>query len=99
MVKTSSALLMTLINLDLYFQPLFLHLSLSFSHYSVPSWAIIAIAIVAVVLILTCCFCIVKKTCLKKKKGKKGKKGKGEMGMKNMKGGEVRPPDTSALHP
>ncbi|XP_049318763.1 synaptotagmin-2 isoform X2 [Astyanax mexicanus] len=51
-----------------------------------PPWAIIAISIVAVVLILTCCFCIVKKTCLKKKKGKKGKKGKGEMGMKNMKG-------------
>ncbi|XP_028848537.1 synaptotagmin-2-like isoform X2 [Denticeps clupeoides] len=53
-----------------------------------PSWAIIAIAIVAVLLILTCCFCIVKKCCCKKKKGKKGKKGKGDMGMKNMKGGE-----------
>ncbi|ROI42815.1 Synaptotagmin-1 [Anabarilius grahami] len=53
-----------------------------------PPWAIIAIAIVAVILILTCCFCIVKKTCLKKKKGKKGKKGKGDVGMKNMKGGE-----------
>lgn len=58
-----------------------------------PPWAIIAIAIVAVVLILTCCFCIVKKTCLKKKKNKKGKKGKGEMGMKNMKGGEEEDDD------
>lgn len=55
----------------------------------VPSWAIIAIAVVAAVLILTCCFCIVKKCCCKKKKNKKGKKGKGDMGMKNLKGGEV----------
>uniref|UniRef100_A0A8C7W4F2 C2 domain-containing protein n=1 Tax=Oncorhynchus mykiss TaxID=8022 RepID=A0A8C7W4F2_ONCMY len=54
-----------------------------------PSWAIIAIAVVAATLILTCCFCIVKKCCCKKKKNKKGKKGKGEMGMKNMKEGEV----------
>ncbi|XP_070298711.1 synaptotagmin-2-like isoform X2 [Salvelinus sp. IW2-2015] len=53
-----------------------------------PSWAIIAIAVVAATLILTCCFCIVKKCCCKKKKNKKGKKGKGEMGMKNMKEGE-----------
>lgn len=92
---------MALTNLDFYFQPLFsvppffsVFLSLS-----VPPWAIIAIAIVAVILILTCCFCIVKKTCLKKKKGKKGKKGKGDVGMKNMKGGEVRPPDTKAIQP
>lgn len=56
---------------------------------SVPSWAIIAIAVVAALLILTCCFCIIKKCCCKKKKNKKGKKGKGDMGMKNMKGGEV----------
>lgn len=56
---------------------------------SVPSWAIIAIAVVAALLILTCCFCIVKKCCFKKKKNKKGKKGKGDMGMKNLKGGEV----------
>ena len=55
----------------------------------VPSWAIIAIAVVAAMLILTCCFCIIKKCCCKKKKNKKGKKGKGELGMKNMKGGEV----------
>lgn len=54
-----------------------------------PSWAIIAIAVVAALLILTCCFCIVKKCCCKKKKNKKGKKGKGDMGMKNLKGGEV----------
>lgn len=58
---------------------------------SVPSWAIIAIAVVAALLILTCCFCIIKKCCCKKKKNKKGKKGKGEMGMTNMKGGEVCP--------
>uniref|UniRef100_H3D4U9 Synaptotagmin 2 n=1 Tax=Tetraodon nigroviridis TaxID=99883 RepID=H3D4U9_TETNG len=38
-----------------------------------PSWAIIAIAVVAALLIVTCCFCIVKK-CY--------------MGMKNLKGGE-----------
>lgn len=55
----------------------------------VPSWAIIAIAVVAALLILTCCFCIIKKCCCKKKKNKKGKKGKGDMGMKNLKGGEV----------
>uniref|UniRef100_A0A8C2ZWH0 Synaptotagmin 2 n=1 Tax=Cyclopterus lumpus TaxID=8103 RepID=A0A8C2ZWH0_CYCLU len=54
-----------------------------------PSWAIIAIAVVAALLILTCCFCIIKKCCCKKKKNKKGKKGKGDMGMKNLKGGEV----------
>uniref|UniRef100_A0A3Q1JFC5 C2 domain-containing protein n=1 Tax=Anabas testudineus TaxID=64144 RepID=A0A3Q1JFC5_ANATE len=55
-----------------------------------PSWAIIAIAVVAALLILTCCFCIIKKCCCKKKKNKKGKKGKGDMGMKNLKGGEVQ---------
>ncbi|XP_062248399.1 synaptotagmin-2 isoform X2 [Platichthys flesus] len=53
-----------------------------------PSWAIIAIAVVAAILVLSCCFCIVKKCCCKKKKNKKGKKGKGDMGMKNLKGGE-----------
>ncbi|KAA8590789.1 hypothetical protein FQN60_001732 [Etheostoma spectabile] len=57
-----------------------------------PSWAIIAIAVVAALLILTCCFCIIKKCCCKKKKNKKGKKGKGDMGMKNLKGGEPPPP-------
>ena len=62
----------------------------------VPSWAIIAIAVVAAMLILTCCFCIIKKCCCKKKKNKKGKKGKGELGMKNMKGGEVGP-DVTAM--
>ncbi|KAK5924029.1 hypothetical protein CgunFtcFv8_000944 [Champsocephalus gunnari] len=58
-----------------------------------PSWAIIAIAVVAALLILTCCFCIIKKCCCKKKKNKKGKKGKGEMGMKNLKGGEKNQDD------
>ncbi|KAG7254984.1 hypothetical protein CRUP_006596 [Coryphaenoides rupestris] len=58
-----------------------------------PSWAIIAIAVVAAMLILTCCFCIIKKCCCKKKKNKKGKKGKGEMGLKNMKGGEKQQED------
>ncbi|XP_077368692.1 synaptotagmin-2-like isoform X1 [Festucalex cinctus] len=58
-----------------------------------PSWAIIAIAVVAALLILTCCFCIVKKCCCKKKKNKKGKKGKGDMGMKNLKGGEKQQDD------
>uniref|UniRef100_A0A3P9NCH0 Synaptotagmin 2 n=1 Tax=Poecilia reticulata TaxID=8081 RepID=A0A3P9NCH0_POERE len=61
-----------------------------------PSWAIIAIAVVAALLILTCCFCIIKKCCCKKKKNKKGKKGKGDMGMKNLKG-EVCFTDTDIL--
>lgn len=65
------------------------HPSIAFYIFAVPSWAIIAIAVVAALLILTCCFCIVKKCCCKKKKNKKGKKGKGDMGMKNLKGGEV----------
>lgn len=59
------------------------------SFFLVPSWAIIAIAVVAALLILTCCFCIIKKCCCKKKKNKKGKKGKGDMGMKNLTGGQV----------
>uniref|UniRef100_A0A8C7NQW9 Synaptotagmin n=1 Tax=Oncorhynchus mykiss TaxID=8022 RepID=A0A8C7NQW9_ONCMY len=54
-----------------------------------PSWAIIAIAVVAALLILTCCFCIIKKCCCKKKKNKKGKKGKDGLNMKNMKGDEL----------
>ncbi|KAM7411518.1 hypothetical protein PAMA_021483 [Pampus argenteus] len=58
-----------------------------------PSWAIIAIGVVAALLILTCCFCIIKKCCCKKKKNKKGKKGKGDMGMKNLKGGEKQQDD------
>ncbi|KAJ7998759.1 hypothetical protein DPEC_G00208200 [Dallia pectoralis] len=53
-----------------------------------PSWAIIAIAVVAALLILTCCFCVIKKCCCKKKKNKKGKKGKDGFNMKNMKGDE-----------
>uniref|UniRef100_A0A3B3U0I5 Synaptotagmin 2 n=1 Tax=Poecilia latipinna TaxID=48699 RepID=A0A3B3U0I5_9TELE len=61
-----------------------------------PSWAIIAIAVVAALLILTCCFCIIKKCCCKKKKNKKGKKGKGDMGMKNLKG-EVCFTDTGCV--
>uniref|UniRef100_A0A3B3SF49 Synaptotagmin n=1 Tax=Paramormyrops kingsleyae TaxID=1676925 RepID=A0A3B3SF49_9TELE len=64
-----------------------------------PSWALIAIAVVAAVLILTCCFCIVKKCCCKKKSKKKGKKGKGDIGMKNIKGGEVGSPETATLPP
>lgn len=66
---------------------------------AVPSWALIAIAVVAAVLILTCCFCIVKKCCCKKKNKKKGKKGKGDIGMKNIKGGEVGSPETATLPP
>ncbi|XP_034543971.1 LOW QUALITY PROTEIN: synaptotagmin-2-like [Notolabrus celidotus] len=53
-----------------------------------PPWALIAIAVVAALLILTCCFCIIKKMLLKKKKNKKGKKGKDGFNMKNMQGGE-----------
>ncbi|XP_020638223.3 synaptotagmin-2 isoform X1 [Pogona vitticeps] len=52
-----------------------------------PPWALIAIAVVAGLLILTCCFCICKKCCCKKKKNKKDKKGmKNAMNMKDMKG-------------
>ncbi|XP_013989281.1 synaptotagmin-2 isoform X1 [Salmo salar] len=58
-----------------------------------PSWAIIAIAVVAALLILTCCFCIIKKCCCKKKKNKKGKKGKDGLNMKNMKGDEKQDDD------
>lgn len=55
----------------------------------VPPWALIAIAVVAGLLILTCCFCICKKCCCKKKKNKKekGKGMKNAMNMKDMKSG------------
>ncbi|KAE8623209.1 hypothetical protein XENTR_v10005541 [Xenopus tropicalis] len=53
-----------------------------------PPWALIAIAVVAGLLIITCCFCICKKCCCKKKKGKKekGKGMKNALNMKDMKG-------------
>lgn len=56
---------------------------------AVPPWALIAIAVVAGLLILTCCFCICKKCCCKKKKNKKekGKGMKNAMNMKDMKSG------------
>ncbi|XP_005995514.1 synaptotagmin-2 isoform X2 [Latimeria chalumnae] len=52
-----------------------------------PPWALIAIAVVAGLLVLTCCFCICKKCCCKKKKNKKekGKGMKNAMNMKDMK--------------
>lgn len=48
-------------------------------------------AVVAGLLLLTCCFCICKKCCCKKKKNKKekGKGMKNAMNMKDMKGGQV----------
>lgn len=54
---------------------------------SVPSWALIAIAIVVVLLVLTCCFCICKKCLFKKKNKKKGKEkgGKNAINMKDVK--------------
>ncbi|XP_075766337.1 synaptotagmin-2 isoform X2 [Pelodiscus sinensis] len=54
-----------------------------------PPWALIAIAVVAGLLVLTCCFCICKKCCCKKKKNKKekGKGMKNAMNMKDMKSG------------
>ncbi|MBN3324124.1 SYT2 protein, partial [Atractosteus spatula] len=60
-----------------------------------PPWALIAIAVVGGLLILTCCFCICKKCCCKKKKNKKekGKGMKGALNMKNMKGGENKQDD------
>ncbi|CAH2221487.1 synaptotagmin-2 [Pelobates cultripes] len=61
------------------------------SKIPLPPWALIAIAVVGGLLIITCCFCICKKCCCKKKKGKKEKgKGKGMknvLNMKDLKGG------------
>lgn len=56
-----------------------------------PPWALIAIAVVTGLLLLTCCFCICKKCCCKKKKNKKekGKGAKNAMNMKDMRGGQV----------
>lgn len=55
---------------------------------TVPSWAIVAIAFVAVVLVVSCCFCICKKWIFKKKNKKKGKdKGKNAINMKDVKDG------------
>uniref|UniRef100_A0AAY5E810 Synaptotagmin n=1 Tax=Electrophorus electricus TaxID=8005 RepID=A0AAY5E810_ELEEL len=50
-----------------------------------PSWAIVAIAFVAVVLVVSCCFCICKKWIFKKKNKKKCKdKGKNAINMKDV---------------
>lgn len=50
-----------------------------------PSWAIVSIAFVAIILVLACCFCICKKWIFKKKNKKKGKdKGKNAMNMKDV---------------
>ncbi|XP_030076943.1 synaptotagmin-2 [Microcaecilia unicolor] len=56
----------------------------TFHKIPLPAWAWIAIAVVAGLLVLTCCFCICKKCCCKKKKNKK-EKGKGMKGALNMK--------------
>lgn len=54
----------------------------------VPSWAIVSIAFVAIILVLACCFCICKKWIFKKKNKKKGKdKGKNAINMKDVKDG------------
>ncbi|KFM09279.1 Synaptotagmin-2, partial [Pygoscelis adeliae] len=65
----------------------------------VPPWALIAIAVVAGLLILTCCFCICKKCCCKKKKNKKekGKGMKNAMNMKDMKSGNQEPENLGKL--
>uniref|UniRef100_A0A667ZWH3 Synaptotagmin n=1 Tax=Myripristis murdjan TaxID=586833 RepID=A0A667ZWH3_9TELE len=53
-----------------------------------PSWAIVSIAFVAIILVLACCFCICKKWIFKKKNKKKGKdKGKNAINMKDVKDG------------
>lgn len=55
------------------------------SSTAVPSWAIVAIAFVAVVLVVSCCFCVCKKWIFKKKNKKKGKdKGKNAINMKDV---------------
>lgn len=52
---------------------------------TVPSWAIVSIAFVAVILVVACCFCICKKWIFKKKNKKKGKdKGKNAINMKDV---------------
>ncbi|TRZ01168.1 hypothetical protein DNTS_003554 [Danionella cerebrum] len=59
----------------------------SVSHHpaTMPSWAIVAIAFVAVVLVVSCCFCVCKKWIFKKKNKKKGKdKGKNAINMKDV---------------
>lgn len=68
--------------------------------FSVPSWAIVSIAFVAIILVLACCFCICKKWIFKKKNKKKGKdKGKNAINMKDVIDGaktevETFPPST-----
>ncbi|KAB0406565.1 hypothetical protein E2I00_010374, partial [Balaenoptera physalus] len=59
--------------------------------FPLPRWALVAIAVLLGLLLLTCCFCICKKCCWKKKKNKKekGKGAKNAMNMKDMKGGQV----------
>nr|XP_019962755.1 PREDICTED: synaptotagmin-1 [Paralichthys olivaceus] len=53
-----------------------------------PSWAIVSIAFVAIILVLACCFCICKKWIFKKKNKKKGKdKGKNAINMMDVKDG------------
>lgn len=65
-------------------QPLFL-----FAFFPpVPSWAIVSIAFVAIILVLACCFCVCKKCIFKKKNKKKGKdKGKNAINMMDVKDG------------
>lgn len=61
---------------------------LLFALSPVPSWAIVSIAFVAIILVLACCFCICKKWIFKKKNKKKGKdKGKNAINMKDVKDG------------
>lgn len=70
------------------------------SPFSVPSWAIVSIAFVAIILVLACCFCVCKKWIFKKKNKKKGKdKGKNAINMKDVIDGaktevETFPPST-----
>lgn len=72
--------------------------------FSVPSWAIVSIAFVAIILVLACCFCVCKKWIFKKKNKKKGKdKGKNAINMKDVIDGaktevDTFPPDTLTPH-
>lgn len=64
---------------------LLLNISLLFVLLTVPSWAIVSIAFVAIILVLACCFCVCKKWIFKKKNKKKGKdKGKNAINMKDV---------------
>ncbi|XP_028652822.2 synaptotagmin-2-like isoform X1 [Erpetoichthys calabaricus] len=84
------------VNSSNQYTTIFKQLGVVFKKIPLPQWAIIALAVVVGLLVITCCFCICKKCCCKKKKNKKekGKGMKGALNLKNMKGdGQVKQDD------